>query len=125
MAKNITIKRGLDINILGDASTNMDPKHIPVKTFAVIPDDYIGFSPKVCVTKGDKVHKGTPIIIDKKNADICLVSPLSGFIKDVVRGERRMRNYRADSPVTIENPKARIEAVACVDKNEEFFSLKK
>lgn len=89
MAKNITIKRGLDINILGDASTNMDPKHIPVKTFAVIPDDYIGFSPKVCVTKGDKVHKGTPIIIDKKNADICLVSPLSGFIKDVVRGERR------------------------------------
>ena len=37
----------------------------------------------------------------------------------------RMRNYRADSPVTIENSKARIEAVACVDKNEEFFSLKK
>ena len=37
----------------------------------------------------------------------------------------RMRNYRADSPITIENPKARIEAVACVDKNEEFFSLKK
>lgn len=37
----------------------------------------------------------------------------------------RMRNYRADSPVTIENPRARIEAVACVDKNEEFFSLKK
>lgn len=37
----------------------------------------------------------------------------------------RMRNYRAESPITIENPKARIEAVACVDKNEEFFSLKK
>lgn len=37
----------------------------------------------------------------------------------------RMRNYRAESPVTIENPRARIEAVACVDKNEEFFSLKK
>ena len=37
----------------------------------------------------------------------------------------RMRNYRADSPITIENPKARIETVACVDKNEEFFSLKK
>lgn len=37
----------------------------------------------------------------------------------------RMRNYRAESPVTIENPNARIEAVACVDKNENFFSLKK
>lgn len=37
----------------------------------------------------------------------------------------RMRNYRAESPITIENPKARIEAVACVDKDEKFFSLKK
>ena len=37
----------------------------------------------------------------------------------------RMRNYRADSPVSIENPNARIEAVACVDKDEKFFSLKK
>lgn len=37
----------------------------------------------------------------------------------------RMRNYRAETPITVENPKARIEAVACVDKNEEFFSFKK
>lgn len=37
----------------------------------------------------------------------------------------RMRNYRADSPITVENPMARIEAVSCIDKNEEFFSLKK
>ena len=37
----------------------------------------------------------------------------------------RMRNYRGESPVTIENPDARVEAVACVDKNERFFSLKK
>lgn len=59
-----------------------------------------------------------------------------GFSDDflLVRGDKlltvtlygcRMRNYRADSPVTIENPNARIEAVACVDKDEKFFSLKK
>lgn len=36
----------------------------------------------------------------------------------------RMRNYRAENPFTIENPKARIEAVACIDKNEKFFSIK-
>lgn len=59
-----------------------------------------------------------------------------GFSDDflLVRGDKlltvtlygcRMRNYRADSPVSIENPNARVEAVACVDKDEKFFSLKK
>lgn len=37
----------------------------------------------------------------------------------------RMRNYRAESPITVENENARVEAVACVDKDERFFSLKK
>ena len=37
----------------------------------------------------------------------------------------RMRNYRNENPITIENPNARIEAAACVDKDEKFFTLKK
>lgn len=37
----------------------------------------------------------------------------------------RMRNYMAESPITVENENARVEAVACVDKDERFFSLKK
>ncbi len=59
-----------------------------------------------------------------------------GFSDDflIVRGDKlltvtlygcRMRNYRAESPITIENSKARIEAVACIDKEEKFFSLRK
>lgn len=35
----------------------------------------------------------------------------------------RMRNYKSDTPFTIRNPKARIQAVACVDKNEDFYNL--
>lgn len=34
----------------------------------------------------------------------------------------RMRNYIADKPFTIENKNAIIQAVACVDKNEEAFT---
>lgn len=34
----------------------------------------------------------------------------------------RMRNYVADQPITIENPKAAIQAVACVDKFEHLFN---
>ncbi len=34
----------------------------------------------------------------------------------------RMRNYRAENPLTIRNPQARVQAVACVDKEEQFFN---
>lgn len=34
----------------------------------------------------------------------------------------RMRNYRAENPLTIRNPQARVQAVACVDKAEQFFN---
>ena len=36
----------------------------------------------------------------------------------------RMRNYIADSPITNQNPKAKIQAVACVDKDENFYESK-
>lgn len=35
----------------------------------------------------------------------------------------RMRNYAADQPITVENPLAVVQAVACVDKDERPFSL--
>lgn len=34
----------------------------------------------------------------------------------------RMRNYAAAAPITIQNPKAIVQAVGCIDKNEEPFS---
>ncbi len=34
----------------------------------------------------------------------------------------RMRNYTADAPITIENPKAVIQAFGCIDKNENPFN---
>ncbi|MGZ8939824.1 MAG: hypothetical protein ACXW32_11485, partial [Limisphaerales bacterium] len=35
----------------------------------------------------------------------------------------RMRNYVADSPITLENKKSIIQATSCIDKNEEPFNL--
>lgn len=89
MTKDLSIKKGLDINIIGGIESDNPPCSIPVKTCAVVPDDFTGLTPKAIVTVGDNVKKGTPIIIDKKNADICLVSPISGKIKEIARGERR------------------------------------
>jgi hypothetical protein len=35
----------------------------------------------------------------------------------------RMRGYQANDPITIENPRAIVQAVACIDKNERPFNL--
>ena len=34
-----------------------------------------------------------------------------------------MRNYRNEEPITIKNPNAHVQAVACVDKDEQFYNL--
>lgn len=34
----------------------------------------------------------------------------------------RMRNYAADQPITIQNPNAIVQAVACIDKHEQLFN---
>lgn len=36
----------------------------------------------------------------------------------------RMRNYVADEPITVLNPKAVIQAIGCIDKNENIFTYK-
>jgi hypothetical protein len=35
----------------------------------------------------------------------------------------RMRNYVADAPITVENAKALVQAVACVGKHEKAFNV--
>jgi hypothetical protein len=35
----------------------------------------------------------------------------------------RMRNYMADNPISIENPKALIQVTGCIDKNENIFNM--
>jgi hypothetical protein len=37
----------------------------------------------------------------------------------------RMRNYVADDPITVENPKATVIAVGCIDKDERLFQFKR
>ena len=35
----------------------------------------------------------------------------------------RMRNYKSDKPLTIENPNSIIQAFGCIDKMEEPFNM--
>ncbi|MDR3250636.1 MAG: Na(+)-translocating NADH-quinone reductase subunit A [Tannerella sp.] len=88
MADVIKIKKGLDINLKGKA-----PKEFinvcKSENYAIVPDDYTGITPKALVRAGDRVKAGTPLMMDKANPEIKFVSPVSGEVTDVNRGEKR------------------------------------
>lgn len=86
--KEVTIKRGLDINISGRADRDMHHESKPSRC-AVTPDDYPGFIPKLDVKEGDYVFAGGAVLHDKIHEDIKVVAPVSGKVVTIRRGERR------------------------------------
>ena len=88
MANVITIKKGLDINLKGKAPETMLNAGKSA-TYAIVPDYYTGIVPKVVVHQGDKVKAGSTLMIDKNRPEIKFVSPVSGEVVAVNRGEKR------------------------------------
>lgn len=84
----IKIKKGLDLKIAG-AVNDLNLHDADVTEFAVCPDDFHGFKPKVDVKEGDTVMIGAPVMHDKTDERIKLVAPVAGTVKAIVRGERR------------------------------------
>lgn len=95
MSRHLKIKKGLTLNIAGEITTDNRPANAnelpPIKTatYAITPDDYPGFIPKVEVKAGDMVKSGTPILHDKNHPEMKITSPVAGKIIEIVRGERR------------------------------------
>lgn len=88
MANLIKTKRGLDIPINGKAVEKVETSGLPGE-FALIPDYYHGITPKLLVKEGDEVQAGSPVFFDKQFPEMHFVSPVSGRIKSINRGERR------------------------------------
>jgi len=88
MAKQINIKKGLNISLQGEAVRETVVASV-ASLYAVTPTDFHGLTPKVVVREGDAVQAGTPLVIDKYLPEINFVSPVSGTVKSVVRGEKR------------------------------------
>lgn len=88
MSKQIKIKRGLDIKLVGEAEHVISDLPLP-ETFAIKPPNFIGIAPKLLVKQGDEVQAGTPLFNDKNDEAIKFCSPVSGEVIDIVRGEKR------------------------------------
>lgn len=82
------LKRGLDIHLAGKASSDVrTPKGSAV--YGLVPDSFTGVKPKVVVKEGDAVKAGDALFVNKLHPQVKFVSPVSGTVKAVVRGERR------------------------------------
>ena len=88
MSKTFVLKKGLNIPIEGEAELRVSKTIAPL-IVAVQPTDFKGFLPRLLVKEGDSVLCGSPVLADKKNADILLTSPVSGTVKEIVRGDKR------------------------------------
>jgi Na+-transporting NADH:ubiquinone oxidoreductase subunit A len=84
----IKLSRGLNIRLKGAAEKILSPE-IPVTHYGVKPIDFPGFVPKLAVKPEDQVKAGSVLFTDKIRPEICLTSPVSGKVVDIVRGERR------------------------------------
>ena len=88
MANVIKLRKGLDITLEGKA----EEKKIQLKSngkFALVPDDFEGVTPKVVVKEGDHVKAGDALFVNKQYPEVKFASPVSGTVREVVRGERR------------------------------------
>ena len=87
MAREINIKKGLDIPLEGKAEGKPEP--IRAGLVGICPDDFPGYSWKCDVKPGDAIEKGSPLFHAKEAEEVKLVSPVSGTVEEIRRGERR------------------------------------
>ncbi len=88
MAKVIKLRKGLDINLKGNASETYATIKEP-GFYALVPDDFHGVTPKVVVKEQEYVMAGGALFVDKNHPELKFVSPVSGVVTSIERGARR------------------------------------
>ncbi|WP_158839098.1 Na(+)-translocating NADH-quinone reductase subunit A [Polaribacter sp. L3A8] len=88
MSKDIRIKKGLDIKLVGGAEKTT--KSIALSSiYAVKPEDFHGIIPKLVAKEGAEVKAGEVLFYSKSDERILFPSPVSGRVVEVIRGARR------------------------------------
>ncbi|MBI3617406.1 MAG: Na(+)-translocating NADH-quinone reductase subunit A [Candidatus Omnitrophica bacterium] len=82
------IKQGRDIRLKGAAPKEIIALSLP-RQVAVVPSDFKGIKASLCVKVNDAVKVGTPLFEDKHCPEIKIVSPVSGRVVAIDRGDKR------------------------------------
>ncbi|WP_420413762.1 Na(+)-translocating NADH-quinone reductase subunit A [Roseibium sp.] len=87
--QSFKLKKGLDLPVQGAPVQEIDAKG-EIRTAAVLAADYIGLKPRLVVQEGDSVGVGAPVFFHKDTPDVMVTSPVSGRVKAINRGARRV-----------------------------------
>lgn len=88
MSKDIRIKKGLNIKLVGEA----EQKTTDISTsgvYALKPEDFHGIVPKLIAKEGTEVKAGEALFHAKSDERILFPSPVSGKVSEIVRGAKR------------------------------------
>ncbi|MDC0909909.1 Na(+)-translocating NADH-quinone reductase subunit A [Flavobacteriaceae bacterium] len=88
MSNDIHFKKGLDINLIGEAKKVLEPAP-KSKFYSVEPSDFHGINPKLNVKISDNILAGDILFYDKSDELLKFASPVSGQITEIIRGEKR------------------------------------
>ncbi|MFX0557375.1 Na(+)-translocating NADH-quinone reductase subunit A [Maribacter sp. CXY002] len=88
MSKDIRIKKGLNINMVGAADLSTS-KAVLSNVYTLNLEDFHGITPKMLLKQGAEVKAGEPLFYNKNVEDMLFVSPVSGELVEIQRGARR------------------------------------
>ena len=88
MSKDIRIKKGLNINLVGEAEKTTS-KAVLSNVYAIKLEDFHGITPKMLVKQGAEVKAGEALFYNKNVENMLFVSPVSGELIEIERGARR------------------------------------
>ena len=82
------IKRGLSLNLVGEAEKELldAPRS---STYAIKPPDFHTVVPKTVVKEGAKILAGDEVFFSKYTGEVRFTSPVSGTVKEIKRGAKR------------------------------------
>lgn len=89
MSIGIKLKKGLDLHLAGALPAQSTPSVVKTARVAVTPDDFTGIVPKTEVHEGDIIAAGAPLLRSKGCEELKIVSPASGKVVEIIRGQRR------------------------------------
>ena len=122
MSKIIKLNKGLDIKLQGEAERKTTDCPLAAE-YAVSPADFEGVTPKMLVKVGDAVKAGTPLFFDKNHPEVMFVSPVSGTVAAVNRGEKRkILSVTVTADTTVSYEEFDVPAIAPA-KREEIVGL--
>jgi len=88
MSNDIKIKKGLNINLKGEAEKTTENAIIS-NYYTIRPEDFHSIIPKLVAKEGSKVKAGETVFHNKANEVMKFVSPVSGEVIEILRGAKR------------------------------------